>query len=174
MFNVCFICLYVKFILHLSSNTKNMNSNKSCIERENQAIDRWTSFKLPNKIKPIGWFIAATCFALFLWLSKTDNASFILLYTIKTIGVIGLSMVVLAKEKIEDEMKDVLRGKAMLFAFIMCILFIIITPYITTLLSSFFRDHPENVAMELSHFNMLSCMMLMYIVALESMKRLYQ
>lgn len=151
-----------------------MKTKKSCSERESEVIDRWTSLKLPNKIKPLGWVIAILCFAAFLWLDKTANVSFILLYTLKTIGVFGLAIIVLAKEKVEDEMKDVLRGKAMLFAFIMIIAFIFITPYITTLLSTFFRDNPESVAMELSQFNLISCMMLMYIVSLESMKLLYR
>lgn len=171
---VNFICLYVKFVLHLFHKTNIMDSKKTCIDKESQMIDKWTKLKLPNNIKPLGWIIAIVCFATFLWLDKTTDTSFIILYTLKTIGVIGLALIVLAKEKVEDEMKDVLRGKAMLFAFIMVIAFIFITPYITTVLSTFFNNNPERVAMELSQFNLISCFMLMYIVSLQSMKLLYR
>jgi hypothetical protein len=93
-----------------------MNSKNTCIEKEYEAIERWTTFKLSNNINPFGWIIAISCFAVFLWFSKTDNPQFLILYTLKTTGVIGLAMIVLAKEKFEDEMIDVLRGKAMLYA----------------------------------------------------------
>jgi hypothetical protein len=151
-----------------------MNTKKSFAEKENQAIERWTSFKLPNKVKPLGWCIAIGCFISFLWLAKMADVSFLILYTLKTVGVIGLAMVVLAKEKVEDEMKDVLRGKAMLFSFISALLFMIITPYVTTMIIALVSDNYEQVAIEISHFNMLSCIMLMYILGLKTMKRLYQ
>lgn len=152
-----------------------MNTKKTCVEKEYESIERWATYKLPNKIKPLGWVIAISCFIAFLWLAKQDNTSFLILYSLKTIGVLGLAMIVLAKEKIDDEMQDVLRGKAMLFAFVCTILFMIITPYITTLFSAIIKpDNFEGVAIELSHFNMLSCVMLMYIVGLATMKKLYR
>ncbi len=152
-----------------------MTSEKSCAEKEYQTIERWTKFKLPNKVKPFGWIIAISCFVAFLWLAKVANTSFLVLYTLKTLGVIGLAMVAVAREKVEDEMKDVLRGKAMLFAFVCVIFFIIVTPYITTLISAVVNPNDfEGVAIELSHFNMLSCTLLMYILGLETMKRLYR
>jgi hypothetical protein len=151
-----------------------MVTEKSCVEKELHTLEKWTTFKLPNKAKPIGWVLAIGCLISFLWLAKTPDPSFLLLYSIKTAGVIGLAMVVLAKEKMEDEMIGALRGKAMLFAFICSIFLIIITPYITTIMSAIVSDNFQQIAVELSHFNMLSCLLLMYILGFEGMKKIYK
>ena len=71
-------------------------------------------------------------------------------------------------------MVNALRGKAMLFAFVSSILFMIVTPYITIIISFIVGSEAESVAFQGSHFNMLSCVMLMYILGMSTMKRLYK
>ena len=76
-----------------------MNSDKTCIEKEFENIERWSTFKLPNTFKLLGWILAVSCFVTFLMLTKITDLSFIALYSLKTFGVLGLAMIVLSKKK---------------------------------------------------------------------------
>lgn len=151
-----------------------MRTKKSVLECESETVDKWSRFKLPNKLKPIGWIIAITSFIAFLFTRNAGLDNFLWLFLIKNIGVLGLAMVTLSKEKIEDEMLNSLRGKAMLFTLFCIIFFIILTPFITVLLSGLITDDFRSTAFELSQYNTLSCVMLMYILGFETMKRLYK
>jgi hypothetical protein len=62
----------------------------------------------------------------------------------------------------------------MLFSFIPALLFMIITPFATTMMSAFVSNNYKQVVFEISHLNKLSCIMLMYLLGLKTMKRLHQ
>lgn len=138
---------------------------------ETKRLNKYKRFLvLPNYFKKIGLviFIISLVFVLAVGFLTEGNE------TIKQIGknitLISLLIIVLSKEKIEDELIEKLRGQAFTLAFITGVIYAIFQPYINYLVAAVVK--PEKAVFEqLGDFVILWFMLVVYLCFFYMLKR---
>jgi hypothetical protein len=100
---------------------------------EIQKIEKITKYQLPNKFKRIGFglFIASVISTvIFSFIIESINNQHLLDKIVKTVAILGLLLISISKEKIEDELIIKLRMQSYSYAFIVGVLFFLIMPFI--------------------------------------------
>lgn len=102
---------------------------KSVLEWEKRKLDRLRKYQLPHRFKKIGLGILLISFVLLFVNSFTINEE---LYRVMTkYGIlIGLLLISISKEKIEDELITKLRMQSYSFAFIMGVVYTLLMPFV--------------------------------------------
>ena len=98
-------------------------------ERERNQLEKMNKFQLDNQFKRIGFIIAITAFVLMIFRKYIDDSEWIkpILHGILLIGLLVIS---LSKEKIEDEFVDSLRSQSYRLAFIIAIVYSLAQPLV--------------------------------------------
>jgi hypothetical protein len=98
-------------------------------ERERNQLEKMNKFQLDNQFKKIGFIIAITAFVLMIFRRYIDDSEWIkpILHGILLIGLLVIS---LSKEKIEDEFVDSLRSQSYRLAFIIAIVYSLTQPLV--------------------------------------------
>ena len=98
-------------------------------ERERNQLEKMNKFQLDNQFKRIGFIIAITAFVLMIFRRYIDDSEWIkpILHGILLIGLLVIS---LSKEKIEDEFVDSLRSQSYRLAFIIAIVYSLAQPLV--------------------------------------------
>ena len=98
-------------------------------ERERNQLEKMNKFQLDNQFKRIGFIIAITAFVLMIFRKYIDDSEWIkpILHGILLIGLLVIS---LSKEKIEDELVDSLRSQSYRLAFIIAIVYSLAQPLV--------------------------------------------
>ncbi len=125
---------------------------------------------LPNYFKKIGLaiFVASILFLLGVAIFTDGNEAFKLI--IKSVMLISLLLIVLAKEPIEDELVDQLRGQAFSFAFISGVVYAVVQPYVNYLIAVLLK--PEKAVFAgLGDFVILWFMLVVYLCFFHLLKR---
>ena len=143
---------------------------KSISECEEKRISKFLNYKLPNRYKKIGW-IGFVLVGLSLIATKYFDGDFtIIVETFKRLLLVFLLMVVISKEKVEDEMVKSIRAQSFSFAFIGGVFYTLIQPIINLIVSSLFR--PEKVIFEdLGDFQVLWFMLIVHLVVFNKLKK---
>jgi hypothetical protein len=84
-------------------------SKQTICERERSHLDKMNKFQLGNQFKKIGYMIAIGAFILMIGRKYIEDSEWIR-PILHGILLIGLLVIFLAKEKIEDELMDSLRS----------------------------------------------------------------
>lgn len=108
-------------------------SLKKIINCERKSISRLSKCQLPHKFKRIGWILFLTAFAsLFITSIVISNAALksVAVLIIKYVILIGLLIVSLSKEPLEDEYIRSIRMQSYMIAFIMGVVQTLIFPFI--------------------------------------------
>ncbi|AXG71249.1 hypothetical protein KORDIASMS9_03506 [Kordia sp. SMS9] len=101
-------------------------------EAEERRLKKIVNFGLPNHYKKIGIAIAVLSFLTLIILKITGvEISETLKFISKRVVLLGLLIVVLSREKVEDEMMLAIRGKALAGAFVGGAVYTLIYPAIT-------------------------------------------
>ncbi len=146
-----------------------MNKNKIC-DSEERRIHRLVNFKLPNHWKKIGWGLFFLSLGLLLLNRFVDVNHAIFKTILKNIILVGLLIITISKEKIEDELVENLRSKAFSFAFIIGVVYVLIQPLINYLV--FLIVKPQNANYEdLGDFQILWFLLIVYLTAFWFLKR---
>ena len=112
---------------------------KSNIVCERKSLDKLKKLQLPHKAKKIGWVIFIIAFIALFLTTKDSNPKLIAKYTI----LVGLLIVSISKEKIEDELVKNLRMHAFTFAFIFAVFITITNPLFSYLVNFVFTEKQE-------------------------------
>lgn len=143
---------------------------KSISECEQRSLTKIISYRLPNKFKKIGWIVFALTFIVLFSTKLFDGDFEILVELLKKLLLVCLLVVVLSKEKIEDEMIKSIRAQSFSFAFIGGVLFTLIQPLINLIVSFILRS--DNVIFEdLGDFQVLWFMLIIYLVVFNKLKK---
>ena len=102
------------------------------MECENRNFDKFKKMQLPNKFRRIGLIIAIIFFAGLMINAFTINNEEIKPY-IKFAILLGLLLISISKEKIEDEFIVNLRMQSYTFAFIAGVVYAIVMPVVNLL-----------------------------------------
>lgn len=146
-----------------------MKTGKLC-EGEERRIIWLINFKLPNYWKKIGWGILALSFALILVSRYIDVNQFIFKSILKNTALVGLLIVTISKEKIEDELIENLRSKAFSFAFIIGVIYVLVQPLINYLALLLLKPEKANLE-DLDDFQILWFMLIVYLFAFWLLKK---
>ncbi len=112
---------------------------ESFLDCERKSIDKLKKYQLPNQAKKIGWIIFGIAFiALFLTIKDT-TPKLVAKYSI----LIGLLIVSISKEEIEDELAKNLRLHSFTFAFIFAVFIAITNPLFSYLANFVFSEQQD-------------------------------
>lgn len=143
-------------------------SLKSILEYDRNTLERLKHFQLPNYWKRIGGIIALTSFVLlFINAYLFDHEG--LRIVSKYIILLGLLIVSISKEKIEDEFIIQLRMQSYTFAFIAAVLLAFIQPVLNYVVD--FAINGESIFKENGDFVILWMLLSVQVFYFEIQKR---
>lgn len=146
-----------------------MNKQKFC-NAEERRLNWLINFKLPNYWKKVGWSILIISFG-FLLVNKFLGDDFSIIKSIlKKTALLGLLIVTISKEKIEDELIENLRAKAFSFAFIIGVVYVLIQPLINYLAFVIVKPQQANYE-DLGDFQILWFLFTVYLMAYWFLKK---
>ncbi|WP_394750270.1 hypothetical protein [Spongiimicrobium salis] len=144
-----------------------MESKSSMISDE-RSIDKLKKYQLPNKAKKIGWLICGIAFIALFLTDKDTNYKLVAKYSL----LIGLLIVSISREKIEDELIKNLRMHSFTFAFIFAV-FIAITNPLLSYLANFVFSEKQGVFDGIGDWMILWLLLSVQIFYFEYLKRLH-
>ncbi|MEE9407368.1 MAG: hypothetical protein V3V28_04750 [Polaribacter sp.] len=146
-------------------------SKQSICERERNQLEKMNKFQLPNQYKKVGLIIAIGSFLLMILRKYVEDSEWTkpILHGVLLIGLLIIS---LSKEKLEDEFIDSLRAQSYRFAFIMAIVYSLVQPLINYGVAVLFNQ--DDKLQGFSYFQVLFFMLivqLMFFWQLKSMNK---
>lgn len=104
-------------------------SKQSICERERSHLEKMNKFQLGNQFKKVGYIIAIGTFVIMIGRKYIENSEWIrpILHGILLIGLLIIS---LSKEKLEDEFIDSLRSQSYRLAFLIAIIYSLVQPLV--------------------------------------------
>lgn len=143
-------------------------------ENEERRIDKFSRFQLSNSFRRIGWIIILISVVLLL-INRTiivdPYTQLVLRHIVLNTMIIGLLMISLAKEKIEDELIVSLRAKSYRMAFIFGVLYSLVQPYTVLVIRSLKESEPTDSTNTFSYFQVIIFMLIVQIAFFERFKR---
>lgn len=146
-------------------------SKQSLCERERSHLEKMNKFQLSNQFKKIGVFIAVGTFVLMIGRKYIENSEWIR-PIFHGILLVGLLVISLAKDKVEDEFIDSLRSQSYRIAFILVIIYSLIQPFINYGVGLLF-DANEKLE-GFNYFQILFYMLIVQLMVFWQLKRLYK
>ena len=128
-----------------------------------------SKFQLPNSFKVIGFGVAIAAFLGIISIKLFSIEIYWLKDVFRQIMLLGFLMVILSKEKIEDEMIMQIRANAFGLAFIFGIAYALTEPYIDNLVDLVFKG--EAGPLKHSSFTVISFMLIIQMGFFEQFKR---
>jgi hypothetical protein len=147
---------------------------KSSNETEVKSIEKLIKYQLPNKFKAIGFgiFIISLLFTLALpFTLENYEHNNLIDKAVKSLLLIGLLVISISKEKVEDELIITLRMKSYSYAFIGGVLYVILMPFINYLIVFLYSSNPKIDGV--SDFTILGMLLTIQIYSFWSLKRWY-
>ena len=145
-------------------------------ENEERRIDKFSRFQLSNSFRRIGWIIILISVVLLL-INRTiivdPYTQLVLRHIVLNTMNIGLLMISLAKENVEDELIVSLRAKSYRIAFIFGVLYSLVQPYFILLVRLLKESDPIDSTNTFSYFQVIIFMLIVQIAFFERFKRSY-
>lgn len=137
---------------------------------ERKKLEKLKKYKLPNSFKRIGWGVVIISVVVLLTRKFFLPDQVDLGLIAKNGMLLGLLIVIISKEKIEDELIGMIRGHAFSFAFIAGVVYALVMP-ITDYVVDLVIDSKEASYSELGDFIILWFMMVMYLAFFNLLKK---
>ncbi len=144
-------------------------SKQSLCERERSHLEKMNKFQLSNQFKKIGIIIAIGTFILMIGRKYIDNSEWIR-PILHGVLLIGLLLISLAKEKLEDEFIDSLRAQSYRIAFILVIIYSLVQPLINFGVGYLLNQ--DDKLEGFSYFQILFYMLIVQLLVFWQLKRL--
>ena len=144
-------------------------SKQSICERERSQLEKMNKFQLGNQFKKIGFIIAIGTFMLMIGRKYIDNSEWVkpILHGVLLIGLLIIS---LSKEKVEDEFIDSLRSQSYRLAFVMAIVYSLVQPLINYGVGTLLNQDDE--LQGFSYFQVLFFMLIVQLMFFWQLKRM--
>ena len=136
-----------------------MKKSKIC-ERERIQLEKMNKFQLGIHYKKVGFMIAIGSFVLMIAIKYIDNPVWLKPF-LHGVLLIGLLIISISKEKIEDEYIDSLRSQSYRLAFILAIVYALVQPIVNFAVSYVLQQDDEYES-----FNYFQVLFFMLIVQL--------
>ena len=144
-----------------------MNKQSIC-ERERSQIEKMNKFQLPNKYKRMGYILTFSGFALLIAKKYFEEPDWLkpILYGVILLGLLLIS---LSKDKIEDEFIDSLRSQSYRLAFIIAIVYSLVQPIINFVVGSILNQDDDFEGF--NYFQVLFFMLVVQLLFFYQLKR---
>ncbi|WP_051285126.1 hypothetical protein [Aequorivita capsosiphonis] len=146
-----------------------MKTQRFC-DGEERRLNWLITRKLPNTWKRIGWAIFIVSLVLILLNRFIDINHIVFKSILKNTMLVGLLIVIISKEKIEDELVENLRSKAFSFAFIMGVAWVLVQPLLNYLVSFLIKPQDANYQ-DLGDFQILWFLLIIYLTIFWFLKK---
>lgn len=141
----------------------------SICERERKQLEKMNKFQLVNPYKKVGFIIALTSFVLMILRGFIEDSEWLkpILHGSLLIGLLVISV---SKEKIEDEFIDSLRSQSYRLAFILAIVYSLMQPLINYGVASLLNQ--DDKLEGFSYFQVLFFMLIVQLLFFWQLKRM--
>jgi hypothetical protein len=145
---------------------------KSILECERKSLEKMKKYQLPNQFRKIGFAILIISFAsLFINKFSINNIEFTLIA--KYGMLVGLLIVSISKEKIEDELISNLRMQSYTFAFIFGVVITLTNPFFSYIVD-FFIKAKESSTNGVGDWQILWLLLSIQVFYFEFLKKLHR
>ena len=140
-------------------------------EAENRRFEKFKNFGLPHTFKKYGIALVVISI-LFLFARKLFDidVTIPLKFILKRVVLVGLLMIAISKEKVEDEMIRTIRGQAFSMAFIAGVIYTLVQPLINYVVSLFVEKDNEPLT-DVGDFQVLWFLLTMYLLFFYMIKK---
>jgi hypothetical protein len=142
---------------------------ESICERERIQLEKMNKFQLGNQYKKVGYSIAIGTFLVMIARKYVEDSEWIR-PILHGVLLIGLLLISLSKEKLEDEYIDSLRSQSYRLAFIMAIVYSLIQPLINFGVAFLFNQDDEMKSFD--YFQVLFFMLIVQLLYFWKLKRM--
>lgn len=148
-----------------------MEKNKF-VECEAKGLNKLINFRLPHYYYTIGMVIVGLSIGgMFIRAFAIDGDTEWLKLILQKVLLVGLLLMSVAREKVEDELIVKLRSQSYTYAFMTGVLYALIMPYIDFGISNAFK--PEGEAFhDLGDFQLLLFMLMVQLLCYHTLKRI--
>lgn len=146
-----------------------MDKPSSICERERTYIEKMNKFQLSHSFKKVGYYIAFGVFTLMILKKFVDEPLWVKPLLRKSL-LLGMLIISISKDKIEDEFIESLRAQSYRIAFIMGVVYSLIQPVINYVVGSIIDDN--ETFNDFSYFEVLFFMLLVQLMVFWQLKRL--
>lgn len=142
---------------------------QSICEKEKSYVEKMNKFQLHHKYKKVGYIISFSAFALMIAKKFVDEPNWVK-PVLSGILLVGMLLISLAKEKLEDEYLDSLRSQSYRIAFILVILYALVQPFINFGVGLLFDETKKLEG--LNYFQILFYMLVVQLMVFWQLKRM--
>lgn len=143
-------------------------SKQTICERERSHLEKMNKFQLGFKYKKIGLIIAIGAFVLMIGRRFIENSEWVRLILHGTL-LLGLLIISLSKEKLEDEFIDSLRSQSYRLAFLLAIVYSLVQPLINYGVATVLNQ--DDTLEGFSYFQVLFFMLVVQLMFFWQLKR---
>ena len=137
-------------------------SIKKIIEWDKRNLERMKKFQLPHSYKRVGIVMLIAAILIMVGFKIMDGEAVWMKHLLKNSLILGLLIVSISKEKIEDEMINAIRMQSYALAFIFGVIYSILQPLINYGVELIID--PKDATMEMSYFQVLIFMLLIQLM----------
>jgi hypothetical protein len=141
---------------------------QSICEKERSYVEKMNKFQLHHKFKKIGYILSLSAFALMIVKKFIDEPTWVK-PVLSGILLIGMLIISLAREKLEDEYIDSLRSQSYRIAFILVIVYSLVQPLVNFGVGLLF-DESEKLQV-FDYFQVLFFMLVVQLMVFWQLKR---
>ena len=141
---------------------------QSICEKERSYVEKMNKFQLHYKFKKIGYILSLLTFALMIVKKFIDEPTWVK-PVLSGILLIGMLIISLAKEKLEDEYIDSLRSQSYRIAFILVIVYSLVQPLVNFGVGLLFDESEKLQGFD--YFQVLFYMLVVQLMVFWQLKR---
>lgn len=141
---------------------------QSICEKERSYVEKMNKFQLHHKYKKIGYILSLLAFALMIVKKFLDEPTWVK-PVLSGILLIGMLIISLAKEKLEDEYIDSLRSQSYRIAFILVIVYSLVQPLVNFGVGLLFDESEKLQGFD--YFQVLFYMLVVQLMVFWQLKR---
>ncbi|WP_438972777.1 hypothetical protein [Polaribacter sp.] len=141
---------------------------QSICEKERSYVEKMNKFQLHHKFKKIGYILSLLAFALMIVKKFLDEPTWVK-PVLSGILLIGMLIISLAKEKLEDEYIDSLRSQSYRIAFILVIVYSLVQPLVNFGVGLLFDESEKLQGFD--YFQVLFYMLVVQLMVFWQLKR---
>ncbi len=142
---------------------------KSIVACELKSMDRLKTFQLPRGFKKVGLALLILSFVFLFLTTKGSDYRFIA----KSGMLIGLLLISISREKIEDELISKLRMQSYTFAFIAGVVYSVVLPFVDYFVDLVIKTKEVNLK-DTGDFSILWILLFVQVFYFELLKRLHK
>jgi uncharacterized membrane protein len=144
-------------------------SKESICERERSQLEKMNKFQLTHNFKKVGYIIAIGTFMAMIVRKYFEDSEWIR-PILNGILLIGLLLISVSKEKLEDEFIESLRSQSYRLAFIMAIVYSLVQPLVNFGVAFLFNQDKEMKSFD--YFQVLFFMLIVQLLFFWKLKRM--